>query len=196
MLSKLAASYTESQAKISILEHRIQSLEETITIQKRRQPRTKTLFEELHDEDDNKALFFSPAKIDRLHQKITEREQAELDEADQKAQRKQKQAINKQRKEDEKEQRRVDREIARMDREQQQALKKAAKEAEKEQKEASRQLLQESQSKKKQPKKKVKKPTVPSINLDDSEPVATASAPGRTITRIGQQTRPPQRVFD
>ena len=60
---------------------RIQALEAKIELQQRANPRGRGLFDELRQNQDNKALIFSPKKIQEAKRLQAERDQAKEDEA-------------------------------------------------------------------------------------------------------------------
>jgi hypothetical protein len=60
---KLVQYYYRIHAENDLLKAQIKGLREAVYITKRRRKRGKPLFIELRAQDENKAVFFSPAKI-------------------------------------------------------------------------------------------------------------------------------------
>ena len=92
---------------------RIQALKKQIKLQKRANPRRRGLFDELRQRQNNKALIFSPKKIQEAKQLQAERNQTKEDKATRIKQKKLKQALKKAVKEREITERREARVIAR-----------------------------------------------------------------------------------
>jgi DDE superfamily endonuclease len=124
-------------------------LRERLDIQEKHGKRQQTLFSELRAETDNKALFFSPARVQTARDLLMKRDQDKLAEKERKQVEKDKKAQEKLQKEAALAEKREQRAIAKAERERLAAEKKQAKEEAKLQKLAELQLISQCNSIKK-----------------------------------------------
>lgn len=126
-------------AENALLRAEIEGLKETVQLQRQRAPRSRNIFQEIIEEDGNKAIWFSPAKIDRaraLDRQKQEKEQQEKQEKEAKALQR---LEAKDQRESEAQLKREQREQARLEREAKKAADRAAIESRKAQREAAKQ---------------------------------------------------------
>jgi hypothetical protein len=136
-------------AKAQLQEIELQGLKDRIDLQEKSSKRRQPLFAELRAQADNKAIFFSPAKIQLARDLLAQREQEKQDEEDRKQAERDRKAENKLRKELEAAQKREARAILKAERLRLAAEKKQAKEDAKHQKLADQQLYTQIKSTKK-----------------------------------------------
>jgi hypothetical protein len=119
-------------AKSQLQDIEIEGLKERLALQERSSKRRQPLFAELRAQTDNKAIFFSPAKIQLARDLLAQREQEKRDEAQRKQAERDRKAEDKLQRQIEVIQKRELRTIAKAERLRQEAERKLAKELAKE----------------------------------------------------------------
>jgi hypothetical protein len=175
---------------------RIQALEAKIELQQRANPRGRGLFDELRQNQDNKALIFSPKKIQEAKRLQAERDQAKEDEAARIKQKKLDQALKKATKEREIAERREARAIVKQQREDAKRQARELREEELEQRAAQKQLQDEAKS----AKKPLKKPSIKATSKQAIAEVVESSSRVEEVpsarNRRGRNIKLPQRFND
>jgi hypothetical protein len=131
--------YLAAQAQQQRIE--IEMLRSRLEIQEKQGKRQQTLFGELRTQTDNKALFFSPGKVQMARDLLVKREQAKVEEDQRKQAKKDRRVEAKLQKEAELAEKREQRAIAKVVRDREAAEKKQAREEAKLQKLAEQQLI-------------------------------------------------------
>lgn len=190
---KLLGKYEAVTTENAILKHKLALAEENIKIQGKRKARSKPLIEEIRAEGEEKAMWISPKKIQRILERNEEKEQKERDKQAEKQQRVDQRAINKAQKAQQFLERKVERERKRVEKAQQQADQKAARETKKYQKEATTQLLLESKTPKKRPQKKKKQIKEAETSNSTDEADIKQKVGESSKTRSGRVLKPTRR---
>jgi len=168
-------------------------LKAQLDLQKKQGQRSRTLFNELRAKSDNKALFFSPNKIQEAKDLLQSRERAKEEESEQKRRRKAAREEAKHLKQLEVEERRRQREIAKKEKEAQEAERIHVREEERQQRQAEKQLLADRKLAKKR-KTRLRAKTVRSqANVDAVVEAQVECDPELAPSRSGRQRRLPQR---
>jgi hypothetical protein len=139
----LLKGFERVAAQNQLLQAEIQGLKETVQLQKKKSRRNKNLFEQLLEDDGNKAIFYSPAKIAQANHLLQQKEEDERAQQAEKQQRALQRQLIKQVKEKEARLRRQWREKARVERAEQATLKQAEKEAKSKQRAVDKRLRDE-----------------------------------------------------
>lgn len=190
---KLLRKYEAVTTENAILKHRLALAEETIQIQNKRKPRGKPLIEEIRDEGEEKAMWISPKKIERILERNEEKEQEKREKQAEKQQRIEQRAINKAQREQQLLDRKAEREKRRAKKAQLEADRKAAQEAKKEQRAAKAQQLSEAKSLKKRSQKNQKQITEAETSISQSEAMDRQIVVEPLKTRSGRITKPTRR---
>jgi hypothetical protein len=173
----LAATAQHQRIEIELLKARLE-------LQEKQGKRKQTLFNEIRAQTDNKALFFSPAKVQMARELALKREQDKALEQERKQIEKDKKAEAKLQKELEQARKREQRAIAKAEREQAAAEKRRAREEVKLQKLAEKQLISQCNLVKKRKRSSPVKKTAykprkkPALALE--RPVVLKPAPSRS----------------
>ena len=151
---KLVNTVEALQAQNELLKHENNNLRSTVIEEKKQRTRGRGLFEKMRNEQESKALIFSPNKIQQARDLFMERDRQDAQERLQKETRKVEQQLKKQQKERDLKQRKIDREIAKEKKAERETELKAQKEAQKEQQKINKQLQAETKLANKKPRKK------------------------------------------
>ncbi len=194
---RLLKGFERVAAQNQLLQAEIQGLKETVQLQKKTSKRNKNLFEQLQDSDGNKAIFYSPTKIEQAKRLVQQKEEDERAQQAEKEQRALQRQLVKEAKEKEAELRRQRREEVRVERAKQAALKQAEKEAKLAQRTTSRQFQNKLKTASRDSKKamrqlaasRAKKRSIPAI-VEENPVEGGISLP----TRSGRQPRKPKHL--
>jgi hypothetical protein len=183
-------------AQNALFKAEIDGLKETIALQKKRQIRSRNLFEKIIDEDGCKAIWFSPAKIARARELQAQNEEAKEQEQRDKELRAQERERVKQEKAAQLQECRAQREEARIEQERLKAIMKAEQEGVKQQRKVDQQLKTELKSsnkgKRRQTGQSEARQAIERVcAIDKVEVVETEVSRGQT--RSGRTTRAPKR---
>jgi hypothetical protein len=193
-VKKLANTIEQLNAENNLLKAENESLRQTIFIEKQRRKRGKPLFNTLCQDDDCKAVFYSPSKVQQARDELALREQEKQQADTQKANDKIQRQLAKEKKEEELKQRRVDREHARVQREKDTKAKAAKKEEDKLQRQAVQQLRNELKANKKKSKNNSKRSKkAKEVVIENVEVVAVKSV-GNPVARPRRTPRLPQHL--
>lgn len=183
-------------AENALLRVEVANLKETIKLQRKRAIWNKNLFEQLVDEDGNKAIFFSPTKIQQARDLQAKKEEEEYQKELEKEQRVIDRQLNKEAKEREQQLRRDQREEARIQREEAKQAKQAEIEAKQQQREVNKQLKNEVKRPQRQAGGKKKQINQSEGSKAIVQAMAATEAPEvlkTTKTRSGRTTQVPKR---
>lgn len=192
---KLIRGFSRVAAQNSILNHRVNLLEQGMAIQKRHQQRSKPLFDQIRADNDCKTLFFSPAKIEQAQAIVQAKEDAEQAEIAAKQQRLIDREVNKERKEREKLEKKIARERAQRERAAKKAKEQAAKQAVKDTRAAQKQLLLEAKTAKKRAPRKPKQANQSNRKKKATSGVVTGRVVKPAMDRPRRNIQPPQRFL-
>lgn len=193
LVRKLIRGFSRVAAQNSILEHRINLLEQGMAIQKRHQQRSKPLFDQMRADNDCKTLFFSPTKIQQAHTMLQEKEEVEQREAKAKQQRAINRELKKEQKKREQLERKIERERAQRERGAKKAAEQAQKQVAKDARAAQKQLILEAKIAKKRASRKPKQPTRSNHKNKAATGVIEGRVAKRAIERPRRNIQPPQR---
>ena len=193
---KLVNTVEALTAQNELLKHENNNLRSTIIEEKNQRARGKGLFEQMRDEQESKALIFSPNKIQQARDRFAEKERQEAQEQLQKDARKIKRQFNKQQKERDLEQRKIDREIAKAERAKRDAKLKAQRIAKKEQQVIDKQLKAEGKLANKKPgKKPIQIASPKKVHVAVKSP-QNNTEPVFLFERLRRQPKPTEKVRD
>ena len=181
----------ESLSTQHILLHaELQGVKESLQLQKKKNVRSKNIFEQIIEKDGNRAIFFSPAKI----KEARELEQQKLDDEEREQQEKEDRALQRRLAKEEKEQqlqkRREEREKAQKERAAALAQKRAEIDARKQQREEMKRRKSEAKITAKSPEKKANQSQIRKTVVVDIESSEEPESSKSAVTRAGRKTRP------
>jgi hypothetical protein len=192
---KLQKTIDNLFAKAQHQDLEITILKERLKMQDTHNKRGQTLFNELRAQEDNKALFMSPAKFQAAKAILTGREKDKTEEEQRKAQAKIEREQKKLSKQLELDQRKQERAIAKIEREEQRAAARAAREEAKAEKQREKELQEQQKIAKKEAKLARFKSQSFIANVEativeeDEEVLELASSTTRSHRRLPQRFR-------